>query len=169
MRKTILILVIILFITGCNFISNNKDLEKSTNLNEESSLTEEIINSTQEEVSTNYTYTNFNSSYDSWYNTTLQDKYVLTVIGASYCSHCMNFKPIIETIAEENSIDLYYFYIDQLDESEANKITTAYETNYKGSVPHLFIIKNGNVVTNSTGEMTSDSLIEFLKLNSVIK
>lgn len=170
MKKLTITLIILLSLTGCEYINNNYSLNNSTNINEIPSNVEEYSSSEEEStIVIENEYIHFNSRYYDWHKATLEDKYVLTVIGASFCSHCNNFKPIIEKVANDYNVDLYYYYIDMLDETEKDSIINSYETNYDGSVPHLFITKNGNVISNQTGEMEESTLIEFLQLNLVIQ
>lgn len=166
MKKAVLSLLIIVSLTGCNLIN------KSSNIRDQ--ITDENNSSTEEQTSTlnqdnKSQYINFNASYDEWVKKTKEDQFVITLIGASYCSHCNNFKPIIEKISEKYEIPLYFYYVDEINDSDYNLIINEYDTNYQKKVPHMFITKNGRVITNRTESMSENDLIEFLKLNMVIE
>lgn len=169
MKKTIIFFALIFFVSGCTFVNNATNVEKGTKLYPQTNSSEE---STLEEISTNekdYNFININSNYNEWYNKTKEDKYVITILGSSQCDFCNNFKPIIEKVANDKEIELYFYYVDIIDQDEAEKLKTTYDSNYTGVVPHMFITKNGNIVTNYTGEMTEKELLDFLKLNLIIE
>lgn len=166
MKKLLTCLSIILVLTGCEYLEKLETNEESSQLSTNQS--QSSIQNT-EDISSNNKYIHFNAGYQEWLNATREDKYVVTVFGASYCPHCTKFKPVIESVAEKYNIELYYYYIDELDDEESNKIINSYDTNFEGSVPHMFITKNSNVITNRTGSMDEKSLLEFLELNMVIE
>ena len=168
MKKYIIFFLLLFLVTGCSFSTNTNNIEKGTRLYTQTQIQENV----PEEASTNeesYFYININANYDEWYNKTKEDNYVITVLGSSQCDFCKNFKPIIEKAATENEIDLYFYYLDTIDQEEANKLKTTYDSNYTNVVPHMFITKNGNIVTNYTGGMTEEELIDFLRLNLIVE
>lgn len=169
MKKTIIFFALIFFVSGCSIVNNTSNIEKGTKLYTQENSSEE---STLEEASIseeNYSYININSNYNEWYNKTKEDKYIITVLGSSQCDFCKNFKPIIEKIATEKEIELYFYYVDTIVQEEAEKLKTTYDSNYTGIVPHMFITKNGNIVTNYTGEMTEEETLDFLRFNLIIE
>ena len=40
-------------------------------------------------------------SVDDWYNDVMNKKEVLTIYGASYCSHCQEYYPVISKLASK--------------------------------------------------------------------
>ena len=169
MKKTIIFFTLIFFVSGCGFVNNTSNIEKGTKLYTQTSSEEYSSSEEADTTEENSSYVNINANYDEWYSKTKEDEYVITVIGASYCDFCASFKPIIEKVANDNKISLYYYFIDTLDETEAENLKTTYDSNYTKVVPHMFITKSGNIVTNYTGEMTEEELLDFLKLNLIIE
>ena len=112
-------------------------------------------------------------SVDEWYNDVINNKEVLTIYGASYCSHCQEYYPVISKIANKYNINLYFFEVDELQKNSPEsyeKLMNSFEIkDYEGSVPFTFIMRNGNYVTSTTGFATRELSIEFLKENGIIK
>ena len=112
-------------------------------------------------------------SVDDWYNDIMNNKEVLTVYGASYCSHCQEYYPVISKIANKYKINLYFFEVDTLgkENSEAyQKLMNSFEiSEYDGSVPFTYIMRNGKYVTSTTGYANRDLTMNFLTENNVIK
>jgi len=107
---------------------------------------------------------------DDWYNDVSSGNTVLTVIGASFCNHCQEYKPVIKKIAKKNNIDLYFFEIDMLSESDQDKLTNSFKLDgYDGSVPYTFIMKNGTFVAQNTGYQYESLITTFLFENGLIK
>lgn len=169
MKKTIIFFTLIFFVSGCSFVNNTSNIEKGTKLYTQTSSEEYSSSEEVDETEENSSYININANYDEWYSKTKEDKYIITVIGSSQCNFCKSFKPIIEKVSSENKIELYFYYVDIIDQEESEKLKTTYNSNYNGVVPHMFITKSGNIVTNYTGEMTEKELLDFLKLNLIIE
>lgn len=112
-------------------------------------------------------------SVDDWYNDIMNKKEVLTVYGASYCSHCQEYYPVISKIANKYNINLYFFEVDTLNKenSEAyDKLMNSFEiSDYDGSVPFTYIMRDGQYVTSTTGFANRDLTMNFLKENKVIE
>ena len=105
---------------------------------------------------------------NNWYSDTLSTEPVVTVYAQTTCSHCLNFKPIIEEVKSENDFKLYWFELDTLTTNDYNTVLSTYNMEgYKGT-PYTLITKNGSVVSYHSGEMSKTSLTTFLKDNGVI-
>ena len=168
MKKTIFCIMVLLSLTGCEYIQPEENLNTDINSSNEKNIVEESSISIPNDIS-NKEYMKFNAQTDDWLEHTKKDEYVITVIGASYCGHCISFKPVIEKVSNKYNINSFYYYINQLDNTDSDIVSKTYETNYENTVPHMFITKNGNVITNITIEMNEEKLIEFLRLNLVIE
>ena len=118
------------------------------------------------------TDTNLNISDDisSWVADSKTDQSVVAVIALSTCHYCAQYKPIITEIAEENSLKLYWFEIDTLNEADSSALTSTYSlTQYSGSSPYTFITKNGEFINDVVGYMPKEDTLTFLKDNGVIE
>lgn len=107
-------------------------------------------------------------SFDEWKNITEANEYVVTVLGQTWCSHCETIKPHIVYIENKYNIKIYWFDMDTISKNEANYITNNYHLNYKGT-PHIFILKNNELISEIAGERTRNDLIQYFKNNNVIE
>ena len=112
-------------------------------------------------------------SIDDWYNDIINNKEVITIYGASYCSHCHDYYPVISKLAVKYDLNLYFFEVDTLRESDPegyDKLMNSFDiSEYDGSVPFTYIMRNGLYVTSTTGFANRDLTVKFLKENGVIK
>ena len=105
-----------------------------------------------------------------WYSDVTSGKEVVTVIGASFCSHCQEYKPIIKQLAGKYKFKLYFFEIDTLPEEDQKIIENTYElTDMTDNVPFTFLVKNNKYVTGTTGFSNKDNTVSYLKKIGVIK
>ena len=107
-------------------------------------------------------------SVTDWYNDTLTDEYIVTVVGSSTCPHCNEYQPVIEEIADEYGFKLYFFKTDKLSEEDYNKLVNAYQFTNE-YIPYTVIIKNGKVIAGVEGFESKDSTIKYLKEHKVIE
>ncbi len=106
---------------------------------------------------------------NEWYEDVKSNNTVITVIGASYCGHCQEYKPYITTLADKHKLNLYFYEIDTLSEEDNNKLTTSFDLiDYQGSVPFTIIFKNGQAVATHEGYESSIMLYDFFKENGIV-
>ena len=116
--------------------------------------------------STNY----FDRSVDEWQKDIESGKPVVTVLGASFCQHCQEYKPVIAKIANKNNINLYFYEIDTLPEKDQQRLTTTYNLpDFEDRVPYTFIMKDKTFVASNEGFSNEQSTITFLRENGIIK
>lgn len=106
--------------------------------------------------------------YDKWSELVKKDKYTVTILAQTWCSHCEMIKPYIKQIENKYNIKIYWFYIDEMDKKIIEGIETDYNLAYKGT-PHMFIIKNDKLVGELSGSRSKEEFIKFLKGKDVIK
>ena len=112
----------------------------------------------------------FNRDISRWQKDVRAGNTVVTVIGASYCEHCQEYKPVIKKLANKNHINLYFYEIDTLSESEQDKLTTTFALpTYEGRVPYTFIMQNGQFVDSYEGYQSQSEVVAFLLQHGIIK
>lgn len=100
----------------------------------------------------------------------VKEKTVVTVLASTTCPHCQAYKPTITKLSKENNFVLYFFEIDSLSNDEQNVVTSTFELkNFEGAVPFTFIVKDGKVVSDTTGFSTEEETVKYLKSNGIIK
>lgn len=124
---------------------------------------------TIKDVQKDNTNNNVSSNMTEWVSETKEDKYVVTVIGLTYCQYCKNYNPVISGLAKEYDFKLYWFDIDAMSEEDSNILTTTYDLQqYTGSSPYTVITKNGEFVADNVGGMSESETKTFLQDNGVI-
>ena len=109
------------------------------------------------------------SNMEEWLTDTASDEYVVTVIAQTTCSHCINFKPVMQKANNEYEFKLYWLEADELTNNDYNALTGTYDLEDYSGTPYTFITKNGEVLDHLSGERDYDTLIEFLENNNVIE
>lgn len=100
------------------------------------------------------------------------------VVGQTSCSHCIAFKPAINSVAGDYDITINYLNITDLSQEESNKFTESLKTiEYNdpafledGSfgTPLTLIVKNGKVKSYISGERTISQLVKEFKKQGII-
>ena len=110
-----------------------------------------------------------NSDVTDWYSTTKEGGVVVTVFAQTNCSHCINFKPVMNKAQKEYGFKLFWFELDQVSSKDRVTLENTYDIYDDFGTPYIFVTNNGEVVGDyQKGEMPYDDLIDFLKENKVI-
>lgn len=102
----------------------------------------------------------------------------IIVVGQTSCSHCIAFKPALNSVGEDYNLTINYLNLTDLSEDESNSFfdsLTAIEYNDEdfledGSfgTPLTLIVKNGKVKSYISGERTISQLVRELKKQGLI-
>lgn len=109
--------------------------------------------------------------------------YTVAVFGMKDCTYCDLYLLVVNKIAKEKNLDIYYFNRDEYDEDEYEKImdldyeipakcnTTGYSTSMKKSFPKpmTIITKNGEFVDCIKGYVTEETVLDMLKQYKIVK
>lgn len=109
--------------------------------------------------------------------------YTIAVFGIDDCTYCDLYLPVVNDIARDYNLDIYYFNRDQYDENEYNKImnldfeipskctTTGYSTSMSKSFPKpmTIITKGGKFVDCIRGYVPKDVVLDTLKEYKIVK
>lgn len=107
---------------------------------------------------------------NDWHSDVNKGGIVVTVIGASYCSHCQEYKPIIQKLSRKYDFNMYFFESDTLEKENQDILYNSFELpEFDGYVPYTVIFKDGKPIVSTTGFADKDTTINFLKENGVIK
>lgn len=97
-----------------------------------------------------------------WYEDIASGKTVVTVVGASWCSYCKIYEPIITKYANDNNIILHFVKVDLLTDINYSYFMDTYDINFPNSYPYTYVMKNGKLVGNHSGYMEENELRDFL-------
>lgn len=105
-----------------------------------------------------------NFDTEKWLSEVKSKNVIINVIASSTCPHCHNFNPIIEKVATENNVKLYFIEVDKLDSEKFNTYINSIEIpGYRGYVPYTFITYDGKVVSENEGGLDSNSALKLVK------
>jgi predicted bacteriocin transport accessory protein len=98
----------------------------------------------------------------------------ILVIGRSGCSYCSKYKPVINEVAKEEGLKIYYLDIIKLTEDEWNTLfekdlADFVKENEKWGTPSTIILEDKKVVDSFVGYTDKASTIKFYKKNGLIK
>ena len=111
----------------------------------------------------------FYSDVEKWAEDVVSNKNVVTVIALSYCSHCKEYKPVLEQIAVENNLTVYWFEADLIEEKDYQTITSTVDFNeYTGASPYTAISNSGNVLAQTVGYANEEAAYSFFIENGLI-
>ena len=95
---------------------------------------------------------------------------LVLIISRTNCSHCIEYKPKVETIAKKYNIIIYYLDFDEETESDTKELLNNF--NLDGSTPITLFIKDGketSVLKRLEGDVEKENVIERLKEMEFIK
>lgn len=102
----------------------------------------------------------------------------IIVIGQTTCSHCIAFKPALNSVAEDYDLTINYLNITEISENEYNNFSESLNTiEYNdpdfvesGSfgTPLTLIVKNGKVTRYISGQRTKSQLVKEFKKTGLI-
>ena len=97
-----------------------------------------------------------------------EDDFIL-LISQSFCSHCMEYKPVLNEVLEENGLYAYYIEYDNLTSKEQKQFKKLFS--FEGT-PTTLIIEDGeekDTKNRLLGSSSKSKIEEFLKDNKYIK
>lgn len=120
---------------------------------------------------------------DEYIDKVKSKEYTIGVIGYEDCSYCRLYLPVINNIAKNYKLDIYYFDRDSYDEAEFQKVIDLdfeipAKCNTLGEVkkmsegfakPMTLITKDGKLVDCIKGYVTEDEVVSLLKQYKIIK
>ena len=88
----------------------------------------------------------------------------IVVIERAGCSYCIQYMPIVEEVAKEKKIPLYYIDTDTLSQEEFNLLgsTNSYLKRNNWGTPTTLFMLGDRVLDNIAGYVDKDSVLSFL-------
>ena len=87
----------------------------------------------------------------------------IILIGRDDCSHCISFRPTMESVAKQYKMKVYYINTNTIDnEEDYNALWTFFDAN---GTPTTAVVSDGKLIAREEGELTRSNLISFLKAN----
>lgn len=95
------------------------------------------------------------------------EKPFVVIIERETCSYCQMYLPIVEEVASEKGVPIYYVDIDTLSDDEVTALSTSndYLKEEEWGTPTTLLLKGTEAVANISGYVEKDSLVEWLEKN----
>ena len=93
----------------------------------------------------------------------------VVLFSQTTCTHCMDFKPKLEHVANKYKVKIYYLETDLLDEDTYKELKTKFSFN---GTPTTVFVADGEEKTAATrinGDVSEEKIISKLKSNGFIK
>lgn len=92
----------------------------------------------------------------------------IIVVGRSGCGYCSLYKPVINDIAKDKGIKIYYIDYLKITDEERTSLFSSLD-DFDGATPTTFIVKNKEVIDSFVGYSEEDETISFYKENGILK
>jgi len=92
----------------------------------------------------------------------------LIVFASSTCPACQRYKPVVEAVKNKKDFSVVYLELDHESNDTNAAIQALIAADYQ-YVPHSVVVGNEKIISQYTGGMSEDQLIEFLQENEVIE
>lgn len=112
-----------------------------------------------------------NIDVDKYLELYKQNKVSIVLIGRSGCEYCAIAEPILQGIAYDNKLDIYYLSTDGFsEEDKANLLNSDKYFQKKDGMPTplLLLVKNSKIIDKVEGLISKDEYIEFFDNNKII-
>ena len=88
----------------------------------------------------------------------------IVIIERAGCSYCIQYMPIVEEVAKEKKIPLYYIDTDTLSQEEFNLLgsTNSYLKRNNWGTPTTLFMLGDRVLDNIPGYVDKDGVLSFL-------
>lgn len=116
-------------------------------------------------------------TYNEYLDKIEEDSYNIFVIGRTDCSHCIDYKPLVNKVANEYDLDIWYINVDNLEFDEYVKLHDNVgvlkdqfddEGNPGIPTPATVIYQNGKEVDSILGDVGEEGFLNLLVKNGVV-
>lgn len=110
-------------------------------------------------------------SYDEYSEMIKEDSYKIILLTTKTCSHCKNYKPIVNELANENDLEIYNLELDTLKYEEFMEIHDKYsklKEKYNDDIPVIptpvtIITKDGEEIAIELGNIGYTGFMKLLE------
>lgn len=94
----------------------------------------------------------------------------IVFLGSSSCGYCKVSQPIVENVAFEYDLDIYYLNAGEFSEDEKEDFIDSNELFSEGyGTPMILIVSDGEILSYLDGLTYHDDYVKFFKENAFIK
>ena len=119
-----------------------------------------------------------NISFAEYKEKALSDEFSIFLIGRGTCSHCVEYKPLVNQVASKYNLDVYYISLDNIeyedyvylhDDVGVLKNQFDEEKNPMIPTPVTVIYRSGHEVDSVLGNVRQEGFLDLLVKNGVVK
>lgn len=94
----------------------------------------------------------------------------IVFLGSSSCGYCKVAQPIVENVAYEYDLDIYYLNSGEFSENDKEDFISSNELFSEGyGTPMILIVSDGEIITYLDGLTYHDDYVKFFRDNGFIK
>ena len=116
-------------------------------------------------------------NYQEYQDIINKDEYSVILLTSPTCSHCISYKPYVNYVANEYNIVVYDINLSTLEYSDYKEIHDKYSATVNEydegepiiPTPVTLIVRNGEEVASTLGNIGEKGFTSLLKNNNVIK
>lgn len=163
------IIIPIIYLTESYDLNDERELDYSENYYYE----EEIYYDEEDEYYNSYSYDYITEiNYDQFMTLYNGNTESVVVLVQTYCGYCNMYKPILDAIAYNKNIDIYYLDILNLTDTEYNYLLNNidfFQENAYWGTPTTLIVKNSSTIDYLEGYVDENTTLDFYRKNSIIR
>lgn len=169
---SLLIVLSLVIITGCDKKDNNKtennNYNQNINNNTNSNQNKDVNDSSTNNSNNDSSISNHENSeiIDSFYKYFNSNEAKVIYYASKTCYYCSLQTPIIEKIARDYNIDYLKIEVSELKMEDRQKIISELKIN--GATPTTIIVQNGQVIATQIGYVEGNRMVEFLKSGNIL-
>ena len=107
-------------------------------------------------------------SYNEYVEKVNNNELFLMIIVRDGCGYCEMYEPIVQEVANEYNLPIYYINLTNLSSEEVEELSTTnkyLKKNQKWGTPTTLFMYGENVVDSISGYVEKDTFVEFVKEN----
>lgn len=119
-----------------------------------------------------------NISFNEYKEKIMEDKFTIILIGRDNCSHCANYKPLVNQVANDYNLDVWYLNTDTLEKDEylflhdnVNVLKDQYDPEGNPGIPTpaTVVYRKGYELDSVLGDVGSKGFQNILVKSGVVK
>lgn len=115
-------------------------------------------------------------SYSSYIDEIKEDKYTIVLLARDGCSHCLNYKPLMNEVLKKYNLNAIYLNVDTIngdDFKELHSSITALSQEFENGIPVIptpttVIFKNNVELESVSANIGYDGFLNMLVRNGVV-
>lgn len=117
-------------------------------------------------------------SFQEYSEKSQEDEFTVYLIGRNECSHCMEYKPLVNQVANKYNIDVYYINLDNVlydeyvylhDNISILKEQFSSDGDPIIPTPATVVYRNGHEIDSVLGNVKQEGFLDLIVRSGVVK